>query len=200
MLSFQLENFVLLFLSLALFISDMLLSLAYVMQGFASKLTSKMARVKLAQPNLMDRLYTVTWLLVGLAGIWLVGLKISVISISIFLSFKSGADLGSRIAYGFHDISLLDGQSITKKIIGKAVGIAALPSVFFLVIWKVFQRILSSLASELLGVGVDVLTLSLWIAGLAFGLLYGILRSRGESGILLRGELALVLGFKLARE
>jgi len=54
MLSFQLENFVLLFLSLALFISDMLLSLAYVMQGFASKLTSKMARVKLAQPNLMD--------------------------------------------------------------------------------------------------------------------------------------------------
>lgn len=200
MLFFQVENLVLLFLSLALFISDMLLSLAYIMQGFASRLTSKMARVRLAQPNLMDRSYTIAWLLAGIAGIWLVGLKISTISILYSSPSKSGADLGSRIAYGFHDMSLLEGKSIAKRIIRKAVGIAALPSVFFLVIWKVFQRILSSLASELLGVGVDVLTLSLWIAGLAFGLLYGILRSRGESGILLRGELALVLGFKLARE
>ncbi len=114
----------------------------------------------------------------------------------IFLSFKSGADLGSRIAYGFHDMSLLEGKSIAKRIIGIAVGIAALPSLFFLVIWKVFQGILSSLASEFLGVGVDALTLSLWAIGLAFGLLYGILRSRSESGILLRGELAHVSQFE----
>jgi len=168
------------------------------MQGLASKLASKMAGVGLAKPNLMDRLYTAAWLLAGTAGIWLVGLKISIISISIFFSFKSGADLGSRIAYGFHDISLLKGQSIAKRIIGKAVGVAALPSVFFLVLWGVFQRVLSSLASEFLGVGLDVLTLSLWVFGPLFGLLFGALRSKNESGILLRGELFLVLGFKLS--
>ncbi len=197
MLLFQLEKVLLLFLSLALFITSLMVSLAYLMQNIASKLTSKLIGVKLAQSRVIDRLYTAAWLFAGVLGIWLSGLKISMLAISAFFAFKGGADLSSRVEYGFHDLSLLKGKSFPKRIIGKAVGVAALPSVFFLIIWKLFQQILSSLASEFLGIRVDTLVLWLWAAGLVFGLLFGVIRSRGEEGILLKGELALILGLRI---
>ncbi len=173
---------------------DFLPTLAYLIQSLVSKAVAKVTRSKLAKRNAIDLIYTLSWILVGLLA--LIAVKPpSLFTLFVFLAFKSGSDLGSRIVYSVHDLKLL--RRI--KVIAISLLLAAIPSMFFIIIWRTFNQILLNVSASLLRVTVSDLSLKLWLSGLIYGLLLGTIRSKGEEGILLRGELMLVLGGALLK-
>ena len=185
--------------SLGMLAASGLISAAYLMQGLASSAISRAIRAPLAERRPLDRIYTITWVLAAAVGAW-ISRQSSVFTIlAVALAFKSGADLGSRVIYSVHDLSLLGQAKGLRSAVSRALALASLPSLFFLLSWWLFQQAASLAVRVFLGLRLDLVALALWLLGVAFGLAFGAARSRGEPGILLKGELALVLGSK-ARE
>ena len=175
-------------------LANLVVSAAYLVEGFFSRVASRLVGVTLAKRTLPDRLYTAVWITAGLFGVWASGPPAITAAIGVFLAFKSGADLGSRVIYGLHDLSLLGEGSTLTRAVGNAMALAATPSVLFLMLWGMLQQWLSGSVAKILGLSVDLLTLCFWGLGVLFGMAFGAIRCRGERGLLLGGELALVLG------
>ncbi len=166
----------------------------YWIQSLMSKAVAKVTWSKLAKRNAVDWLYTLSWILVGLLALIIVRPP-SLFTLFVFLAFKSGSDLGTRVVYSIHDLRLLG----KLKPISLSLALAAAPSLLFIVAWRAFHQVLLNVSASVLGVTISDLSINLWIWGLLYGLLLGLVRSRGEEGILLRGELMLVLGGALLR-
>lgn len=182
-------------LSILMLLFSMALSAAYFMQGLAGKLVSKLFRARIAETRILDRLFTLGWVVAGMGSIWMSGIKLSVSLIPVFLVFKSGADIGARIVFAWHDIGKINGKGAFRGAAAKILILSALPSVLFAIIWALFQKTVEYMG--VLWLEKPVLPLGLWLSGVAYGLLYALLRSRGEERILLRGELILVMGSKI---
>ncbi len=183
-------------LTLIMGIVDFMPSIAYLIQSIMSKGASKLPGIKMARRNSLDMFYIVAWISVGLLSLY-ISQPLSIFTLFIFLTFKSGSDLGVRVSYSIHDILLLRSKGESRwltRLISTSIILAALPSVIFLTSWEIFQQIFTSLSAELLGIAVSELPYYLWISGTLFGVIFGAIRSRGESGVLLRGEFFLVMG------
>ncbi len=185
--------------SLGMLAASGLISAAYLMQGLASSAISRAIRAPMAERRPLDRVYTLTWILAAAVAAWISRESGVFTVLAVALAFKSGADLGSRAVYSVHDLTLLGQARGLRSAVSRALALASLPSLFFLLSWWLLQQAASLAVKVLLGLRLDLVALTLWLLGVAFGLAFGAARSRGEPGILLRGELALVLGSK-ARE
>ncbi len=192
---------VLLVLSAAMASADAAVSAAYLLQGRAAAALSWATGAAAAERRGLDRVYTLVWLAAGAAALWELRPP-PILAVPTILSFKSGADLGSRVIYASHDLSLLRrsgaGAGVLGRALGRVVALSAVPSILFLVVWWIFGQSVGAAASILMGSGLSP-GLGLWALGAAFGAAFGAVRSRGERGILLGGELALVAGSALLR-
>ncbi len=175
-------------------IIDFIPSMAYALQSVTSKF---LVSGNVAKRNALDWIYTLVWITVGIV-VLIISRPVSVMTLFVFLTFKSGSDLGARAIYIIHDAALLKEKSFS-KLFAVSVLMASLPSLLFIMIWRTFQHLFTYASALFLGVSTNNLPLYLWMVGIAFGLAFGVVRSKGESGILLRGELFLVMGSSFSR-
>ncbi len=180
--------------SLALAGMSAVVSAAYLLQKIVSSAVSRVLRAPLAESSPLDRVYTASWVLAAAAGAWISRGSGLPAMIATALAFKSGSDLGSRLVYSIHDLSLLSRGGGLRSAVSKALALTSVPSLLFLLTWWLTLQATSVFVTRVLGLPLNLVSLGLWVAGISFGLAFGALRSRGEEGVLLRGELALVLG------
>ncbi len=177
-------------------IVDFIPTVLYWVQSLFSRGVAKALDAPVARRNWLDWVFTLAWLAVGAISL-LVSSPPSVFTLFVFFAFKSGADLGAKVVYGVHDIRVMKTRRFVTGPLFVALMIAALPSILFLLSWKLFYHLLLNVGAGLLGASVSKASFYLWLGGVLFGGAFGAVRSRGEKGILLRGELALVLGSSL---
>ncbi len=189
----QLGDLIFFLLTVIMGVVDFIPTFLYWIQSLVSGGVARALNAPIARRNLLDWIFTVTWLAVGALSL-LVSRPPSIFTLFIFLAFKGGADLGAKLLYGIHDLRMLKSGTIVKGALFMAIVVAALPSILFLLTWKLFYQILLSVSAGLLGASVSRVSFYLWLAGMIFGVVFGAVRSKGEEGILLRGELALVMG------
>ncbi|MDK2373326.1 MAG: hypothetical protein QI197_08125 [Candidatus Korarchaeota archaeon] len=189
----SLGELVFLLLTVVLGIVDFVPTVFYWIQSLFSRGLAKALDAPVARRNWLDWIFTLTWLAVGAISL-LMSNPPSVFTLFVFLAFKSGVDLGAKLMYGVHDLKVMKTRRFVTGPLFVALMIAALPSILFLLSWKLFYHLLLNVSAGLLGVPVSKASFYLWLGGVFFGGAFGVLRSRGEEGILLRGELALVLG------
>ena len=146
--------------------------------------------------------YTLLWIAVGILGYFMLENPSILSAVFIFLAFRSGANTTRRVIFGFHDVKTIKEHTSNSKLIGivsKAIKIGLATEVLFLLIWGVAYKTLSATIKVAFSLGFNQLTLILWGAGLLFGLLFGLIRSRGSVGFLLKDELSLVLLFSVEK-
>ncbi len=184
-------HLIFLLLTVVMGVVDFAPTVFYWFQSLASRGVARLLGSPLAKRNWKDWVFTVTWLMVGLLSV-LISKPPSVFTLFLFLAFKGGADLGAKLIYSIHDFRIVGRRAIGP--LALAVAASALPSILFLLTWKAFYHLLLNASAGILGIAVSKLSFDLWLYGLLFGMLFGIFRSMGESGVLLRGELAVVIG------
>ncbi|GEM_PF-2371230 len=189
----HLGDYIFLLLTAVMGIADFIPTLLYWIQSLMSKGVARALNAPIAKRNWLDRIFTIIWVAVGAVSL-LVSRPPSIYTLFVFLAFKGGADLGAKVLYSIHDFRVLKAGTPMRGALLMAVLVAALPSIIFLLTWKLFYQLLLNVSAGLLGASVSRVSLYLWLAGMVFGAVFGALRSRGEGGILLRGELALVMG------
>jgi len=189
----QLGDLIFFLLTVVMGIVDFIPTFMYWIQSLVSKGVAKALNAPIAKRNWLDWIFTAVWVVVGAISL-LVSKPPSIFTLFVFLAFKGGADLGAKVLYGIHDLRVLKAGTLMKGALFMAVVVAALPSILFLLTWKLFYQLLLNVSAGLLGASVSRVSFYLWVAGMIFGAVFGAVRSRGEEGILLRGELALVMG------
>ncbi len=176
---------------------DFIPSAAYAIQSLMSRGVVKVFGANVAKRSFLDWIYILVWVSAGVLSLY-VKRPPSVLTLFIFLTFKGGADLGARAIYMVHDASLLRHKGLS-KVIATSIVLATLPSIIFFISWGIFQQLFTSLSATILGISMNSFPYYLWAAGISFGIIFGVIRSIGEGGILLRGELFLVMGSKIIR-
>ena len=189
----QLGNLIFFLLTVVMGVVDFIPTVLYWFQSIVSRGVARALNAPIAGRNSLDWLFTAVWLAVGALSL-LVSRPPSIFTLFVFLAFKGGADLGAKMIFGIHDLRKFRGRTILRHMVFMAVLVAAVPSILFLLTWKLFYHLLLSVSALLLGVSVSKLSLYLWVGGVVFGAAFGAIRARGEESILLRGELALVMG------
>jgi hypothetical protein len=201
---------------------SILISLGRALEAVASKAILKLVGGDVEAPpeversaKLKERLFTAAWIAAGAAGVYMVfrGLEASyeglglrgylllasalASSIGVFLAFKTGAELSSRIVFAFHDARIMRERGGGGGILYKALAIPLIANTLLLAAWGVATRGLKAYLGAASGPW-----LTLWILGLAFGGVYGFWRASGEPRLLMRDTLAvaLYLGAVKARE
>ncbi len=186
-------NLIFFLLTLLMGVADFIPTVLYWFQSLVSRGVAKVLDAPIAKRNWLDWLFTTVWLAVGAMSL-LVSRPPSIFTLFVFLAFKGGADLGAKMIFGLHDLRKLKGRTILRHMVFMAVLVASVPSILFFLTWKLFYNFLLSVSAVLLEVSVSKLSFYLWAGGVVFGVAFGAIRSWGEEGILLRGELALVMG------
>ncbi len=189
----QLGDLIFFLLTVVMGVIDFIPTVLYWFQSIVSRGVARVLDAPIARRNGLDWLFTAVWLVVGVLSL-LISKPPSIFTLFVFLAFKGGADLGAKVIFGVHDLRKFRKRTIMGHMVFMAVLVAAVPSILFLLTWKLFYQLLLSASAGLLGVSVSRLSLYLWVGGVIFGAAFGAVRSRGEEGILLRGELALVMG------
>ncbi|NJE11075.1 hypothetical protein [Thermococcus sp. MAR1] len=149
----------------------------------------------------IERIYTLAWIAVGAwAFLKLWGASWSAAFFG-FLAFRSGANITKTLIYGLHDQRIIEEyteDSRVLRIIGMATKLSILLETIFVVAFALAYKAFSVTLSPS-GMSVNIIILSLWLAGLAFGLLFGWFIARNNRGILLRNAIATV-GFFATRK
>ena len=151
-----------------------------------------------------DRLYTVVWLLIGgWAFIKLWGWSVMRVMAALFgfLAFRSGAHVTKTLIYGLHDQRIIEEYTEDSRllgIVGTATKLSLLLETVFVVAFALAYKAFSITLNPN-GMRANPLILYLWLAGLAFGLLFGWFIARNNHGILLQNAIATV-GFFTARK
>ncbi|ASJ08283.1 hypothetical protein A3L11_03180 [Thermococcus siculi] len=151
-----------------------------------------------------EKLYTAVWLIVGgWAFIKLWGWSATRVMAALFgfLAFRSGANVTRTLIYGLHDQRIIEEyteDSSVLGIIGTATKLSLLLETVFVVAFALAYKAFSVTLNPN-GLSANTFILYLWLAGLAFGLLFGWFIARNNRGILLRNAIATV-GFFTARK
>ncbi|WP_052696193.1 hypothetical protein [Palaeococcus ferrophilus] len=192
-------------LSLCLLLAFVSINVAMLFLGFFRKGTSAFLRniggmkVPENEKKEWEKLYTLAWLTVGLWALWelrgqtLLGVMFS------FLAFRSGANVGRLMVYHHHDARLIErtGGGRLLGMLSKVVKLLLLLEGSFLAAFALSYKVLSV---PLRGGGtVGGFLLALWVGGFIFGLIFGVLISRNNRGVLLRDNV-LTLAFFTVRD
>ncbi|NJE05611.1 hypothetical protein E3E36_05520 [Thermococcus sp. M36] len=199
------EILALVFLTAFLFI-NLVLMLMRTFGSLAGMTWRKVLRLNIPENEKRgwERLFTLLWLAIGawaVLKLWnwsLVGLTASLFG---FLAFRSGANITRTLVYGLHDQRIIEehtDDSAVLGIIGMATKLSILLETIFVVAFALAYKALSVTLSPN-GMSANTIILSLWLAGLAFGLLFGWFIARNNCGILLRNAIATV-GFFATRK
>ncbi|NJE62482.1 hypothetical protein [Thermococcus sp. 21S7] len=191
------ELFALFFLAVFLFINLSLM----LMRAFGSLAGMTWRKVlKLDIPEnekkSLAKLYTPIWIAVGIWAFWKLWGAAWTAALFGFLAFRSGANITKTLVYGLHDQRLIDEHTEDSRllgIVGTATKLSILLETVFVVAFALAYKAFSVTLSPN-GMSANTFILSLWLAGLAFGLLFGWLIARNNRGILLQNAIA-TIGF-----
>ncbi|WP_148883022.1 hypothetical protein [Thermococcus aciditolerans] len=142
----------------------------------------------------IERLYTLAWIAVGAWAFWkLWGASWSAAFFG-FLAFRSGANITRTLIYGLHDQRIIEEyteDSTVLGIIGMATKLSILLETIFVVAFALAYKAFSVTLTPN-GMSANTFILSIWLSGLAFGLLFGWFIARNNRGILLQNAIATV--------
>ncbi|QDA30534.1 hypothetical protein FH039_01385 [Thermococcus indicus] len=191
------ELFAFLFLTAFLFI-NLSLMLMRVFGSLAGMAWRKVLRLEVPENEKkgVERIYTLVWIAIGAWAFWkLRGTSWSAALFAV-LAFRSGANITRTLVYGLHDQRIIEEyteDSAVLRIIGMATKLSILLETIFVVAFALAYKAFSVTLSPN-GMGANTFILSLWLAGLAFGLLFGWFIARNNRGILL-GNAITIVGF-----
>ncbi|MGQ4833009.1 MAG: hypothetical protein ACP6IS_03790 [Candidatus Asgardarchaeia archaeon] len=196
-------NLVIAYLLLIPFILlNVLLALARFFAGRLASFTRKYLKIEIPYETARDRtfniIFTLCWLIVGVYATLQLDNPITLGGFMVFLSFRSGSTTGRRVIYGFHDskmINSLNGEKQLHNVVATAFKIGLIVEGIFLLTWSILYKALSLSIKTAFGIDVNILIILLWLAGLVFGIAFGILRSKTARGFLLKDEIIIVLLF-----
>lgn len=164
--------------------------------GFARKILKLEEEFEQARAKTFGIIYTIIWLVAGVAGVLMLDNPLSLGGIMVFLAFRGGANLSTRVLFGIHDTKLIKLKTEDSKIIGLVsiafqIGIAV--EVLFLLMWGLLYKFLYLTVRTAFGVDVNIIMITLWGTGLIFGFIFAAIRSRGAQGFLLKDEIGIIL-------
>jgi len=136
------------------------------------------------------------WIAVG--GIFVIFLDnpLSLGALIVFLAFRGGATLSRRFIFGIHDAKIIKHQLSDKKItkiISLMIRVGIIVELLFVLTWGILYRYLSTSVKTTFGLGVNILTLILWIAGFIFGIVFSAIQSSLSKQFLLKNEIGIAL-------
>jgi len=149
----------------------------------------------------LARLYTIVWIAIGAWAFWQLKNISWIAALFGFLAFRSGANITKTLVYGLHDQRLIGEyteESRALGIVGTATKLSILLETVFVVAFALAYKAFSVTLSPN-GMSANTFILSLWLGGLAFGLLFGWFTARNNHGILLQNAIATV-GFFATRK
>ena len=197
-----LELLSLLLLTAFIFINAALL-LMRVLKGLVSMAWRKVLRLEVPENEKkgIERAFTVAWLAVGAFA--LLRLRGAGIAASLFgfLAFRSGANITRTLFYGLHDQRIIEEYTEDSRLlgmVGTATKLSILLETVFVVAFALAYKALS-VTMRPNGMSANTFIISLWLAGLAFGALFGWFIARDNRGILLQNAIA-VVGFFATRK
>jgi len=143
-----------------------------------------------------ERLFTLAWLLVGIWAffkLWSWSIAGIMSAVFGFLAFRSGANVTRTLVYSLHDRKIVEEHTEDSRalsIVGTATRLSLLLEGLFVFSFALVYKLLSATLSS--GTSANHFILLLWLAGLAFGLLFGWFIARNNRGILLRNAIVIV--------
>lgn len=154
----------------------------------------------------LQRGYSLSWILVGISVcLVLIVPEGSLITLLpsyfiLFFTFRSGANLTSRVIRGHHDQGVIRRLSddtktssrLLSKIVVTSVVLGLIMSILFVSVWAVIYVLFSASIRMAFELGFNIYSLIVWLSGLGFGIIYGAVLSRGAPFLLLRDEIAIV--------
>ena len=191
-------------LAYILLISFVLISLTVsvirVLFSATGKVMARILRVQLPgdERKRYRFLFTAVWVAVGIYAVKQLENTNPLVLFMTFLTFRNGAGIVMKFIYGVHDAAIIGEHTKDSRALslaGRAVRLAILTEVLFLLAWAVSYRTITAGIRVLSGLGFSSFLLYLWIAGMLFGAAFGIFIARGNRGILLQDELSTVLLF-----
>ncbi|WP_297505008.1 hypothetical protein [Thermococcus sp.] len=199
------EILALVFLTAFLFI-NLSLMLMRVFGSLAGMTWRKVLRLDIPKNEKKgwERAFTLIWLAIGtwaVLKLWDWSLTGLVASLFGFLAFRSGANIARTLVYGLHDQRIIEEYTEDSRllgIVGTATKLSILLETVFVVAFTLAYKALSVTLSPG-GMSANTFILSLWLAGLAFGALFGWFIARNNRGILLQNAIA-VVGFFATRK
>ncbi len=140
-------------------------------------------------------LHTLTWIAVGVWAVWKLRSAGVLAEFFGFLSFRSGANVTRTLVYGLHDQGILKEYSEggILSLIGNVMKFSLLMETVFMASIALAYKTLSITEGPRISAGGFIL--SLWVAGLIFGLVFGWFTTRGHRGVLLQNVAPVVLFF-----
>jgi hypothetical protein len=146
-----------------------------------------------------EKIYTLVWLAVGLWAFWKLKDKTILGAFFGFFTFRSGANVGKLIVYSHHDAKLVEkgGEGRVLGMISTVVKLSLLLEGTFLAGIAISYKALSITLKG--GETAGHFLLALWLVGLAFGIIFGLLISRNNNGILLGDSLSTLAFFTMRK-
>ena len=148
------------------------------------------------QKKTLERLFTPVWIIVGLYGAWKVRWDYLAMLFA-FLAFRSGANVSRTLVYSIHDGRIIGRYTSEDRvfgILGKAVKVSLLLEGTFIVAFALAYKALS-LTTTSTGTSTTLFVMTLWLAGLVFGAIFGWFIARNNDGVLLEDKITVVLLF-----
>jgi hypothetical protein len=149
---------------------------------------------KNSHTKLFNIINFIVWIAVGLVNILNLDNPISISSVIIFLTFRSGATLSKRVTLGFHDLKIMKSRFSDKKyvkIVSRIVKISIIFELLFILAWGVSYRTLSVAIKSNFGINVNILVIILWIAGFIYGFVFSLIMSIASKQFLLKNEIGI---------
>lgn len=176
---------------------SLIISMAGVLLSATGKAVARILRVQLPgdEKRRYRFLFTAVWVAAGIYAVRQLENTNPLVLFLTFLTFRNGASIVMKFIYGVHDAAVIGEHTKDSRVLalaGRAVRLAVLTEVLFLLVWAVSYR---TITVSIKGTGFSAFLLYLWIAGAVFGALFGVFIARGNRGILLQDELSIVLLF-----
>jgi len=138
------------------------------------------------------------WIIVGMFFVLSLDNPFSIGGLMVLLAFRSGASLSRRFIFGIHDIRIFKTQLPENKVVDMVsfiIKFGVFIELLFVLVWGILFQYLSASVHSLFGIGVNVLTLFLWIAGFCYGVILSAIQSIISKQFLLKNEIGIALMF-----
>lgn len=143
-------------------------------------------------------LYSATWIIVGVLFVLSLDNPFSIGGIMVLLAFRSGASLIKRFIFGIHDLRILKKNLPENKVVDMIsiiIKFGVFIELLFVLTWGILYQYLNVSINSVFGIGVNIITLFLWIAGFCYGVILSVVQSITAKQFLLKNEIGIALMF-----